>query len=147
MRIVIGILAFALAASIAWRYRALLGDWAAPTAPPPKPFVFDNGTVRDQRPASQPAGPPVATTAIGAPRKCVRGSETTYTNFSCPPGFREARIADDRVTVVPGAAGTKQTASPRAGQAPSALHEALDLKRDDELRRRVMERAIEGAEK
>lgn len=145
MRAVIFLLVVLLAASIGWRYRAVFADWLQPE-PPPKPFVWDNGSVRDTPPASAPA--PVQATAppVGAMRKCVKGSETTYTNFSCPPGFKEAAIKNDRVTVVAGTPVPKPEGA-KQGEATSALHEALDLKRDDELKRRVMERAMNGAER
>lgn len=143
MRIVIWISVLLLAASIGWRYRAVLLQPLQPAGPPARPIVFDNGSVRDQRPASQPDGPPVASLAPGQPRKCVKGGETTYTNFACPPGFKEAQIRSDRVTVVPGTPQARAAASDK-GSAPSALHRALDIQRDDELRRRIMDRAIDG---
>lgn len=144
MRIVIWLSIVLLALAIGWHYRALWLGLAGPPPAPPRPVVFDNGSVRDQRPASQPAGPPVVTAAPGQARKCVKRGETTYTNFACPPGFKEAAIASDRVTVVPGTSGAPPAAAKPQGEAPSALHEALDLKRDEELRRRIMDRAIEG---
>ena len=82
----------------------------------------------------------------GALRKCVRGQQVSYTNVACPAGSREEAVADAPVNVLP-ATPVARVAPPQApgSSAPSSLHQALDLTRDDKLRDRIMERAIEGA--
>ena len=57
--------------------------------PTPKPIVFDNGTVRQYEPTPPPAVPSLPN---GVLRKCVRGGETTYTNVSCPAGYKERSV-------------------------------------------------------
>jgi hypothetical protein len=93
-------------ASLAWKYRAQLTEFAQ-QAPAPKPIVFDNGTVREIG-AVPPALAGSSARAMeqslpnGVMRRCVRGKETTYTDVACPPGFKEKTVDKSRVTVVPG---------------------------------------------
>ncbi len=130
----------------AWRYRHAVNEWLTPP-PPPKPILFDNGTVRQYAPpASQPGGKAVvAALPPGVLRKCVRGSETSYTNLSCPPGFREKPVDGSRVSVVPaGERAAVPAAAAPPGQARKTLNDALDLSKDEQLRQRIMDRAIAG---
>lgn len=149
MRLIVFSVVVLLAVSVAWRYRGALGDLtgvASSAAPPARPIVFDNGTVRDPPPLAAPAGASATALAAqpGALRKCVRRGETTYTNFACPAGFKELGVASDRVTVLSGQGAPRpQAADTTPAGRRSALHDALDLSRDDRLRERMMDRAIE----
>ncbi len=146
--------AFALAAVLLsagyslWRSGAI-GDWLAPPAAPPA-IAFDNGSAR-------PAPPPPASGAQrvaalsppGALRKCVRGDRVSYSNLTCPPGFVERPVAQDGVTVVPAYRPAGQAAAVPADQpaAPATaphqkLRAALDLQRDEQLRQRMIDKAV-----
>lgn len=121
----------------AWR------TWLGGAEGTPKPFVFDNGTIRDN-PA--PASAPKQATLQSPPgvlRKCVRGDTVTYSNLDCPIGTRERPIKADTVTVLPAIEAPLATLPNKpAGKTHAALQNALDLKRDEELRRRMIDRAI-----
>ena len=83
---------------------------------------------------------PVAAAAAGPLRKCVNGQRVSYTNAQCPPGHKEEAVTAPAVNVLPA------TPVPRTAPASSAplLHQALDVKREDTLRDKAMERAIDG---
>lgn len=132
-----------MAIGAGWRHRAVIHDGLEPTASRPKPLVFDNGTVRDvPAPAARPTA---ALTRADGLRKCVRGSQTTYTNFDCPAGFKQKNVTTDRVTVLEAQAGRAAPASkPKAAGAQRRLQDALDLSADDKLRERMMERAVDA---
>jgi hypothetical protein len=105
-----------------------------------------NGTVRQYRSASQPDGVrQAAQLPAGSLRKCRKGSEVVYTNFTCPGGFKERPVAAT-VNVVPGQATTARPASGEGSATPvkSRLHDALDLSQDPHLRQRIIERAVES---
>ena len=130
--------------------------WLAGTADPkPREIVFDNGSVRDLA-APAASAPPTKLTELSPPgvmRKCVRGDRVTYSNLTCPAGFRERPIKAEAVTVVPAvrAPATPSAAAP-PGQAPGpdnprSLRDALDLKPDEQLRQRMIDRAVEAEAK
>jgi hypothetical protein len=129
----------------AGHFRAWMGG-----TPPPKPIVFDNGSVRDTLPA--PASAPSTVTVLSPPgvlRKCVRGDRVTYSNLTCPEGFRERTVSDDKLTVVPAPATAKPpaktaTAETRPGR---ALQGALDVQADEKLRQRMIDRAVDAEAK
>lgn len=79
--------------------------------------------------------------AAGGLRKCVQGQQVSYTNVACPAGHKEQAVAEAAVTVLPAPPVAKPA---EAGSAPSSLHEKLGLTRDDRLKDKIMERAIEG---
>jgi hypothetical protein len=148
LRWIFWLCALAIAASAAWRYRDVLTAPAKPQ-PPPKPFVFDNGSARDIAPADAAsavvqAAPPRS----GGLRKCVRGSETVYTDAACAKGFKEQAIATDRVNVLsapPGAPAPKAAAAaPGASPGPQLLRDKLDLSGEARLREKAIERAVEA---
>ncbi len=136
-------------ASAGWRWRGDIDAWLNPASPGvSKPIVFDNGTVREPPPpASQPFAARLSQVPGGL-RKCVKGSQTSYTNFDCPAGFKERAVAADWVSVVDGrAGGSARAAGPASSSGNSAqkrLHDALDLSHDPRLRERVMDRAIDA---
>lgn len=147
----------AVAASMAWSQRDApwLRAWIGQGDAPPRPIEFDNGSVRDLAP---PASAPRSAAAKlplppGKLRKCWRGDEVAYTDQVCPPGFREREVAA-QISVVDSQAPRTPAAAPGAAAPPGSpgsrqrtLHEALDLRPDDRLRERVMERAIDAQTK
>jgi hypothetical protein len=150
IRLYFTVAALLIALSAAWGKRQSLQAFLAPPSPPAKAIQFDNGTVRDMGDASDAASAVAARPqfAPGAMRKCFKGQQVTYTNVTCPTGFKEAPVAGPPVSVVPGLAAGKP-ASPAdlaaaGGKGRSSLHDALDLSKDDQLRQRLMERAIDG---
>lgn len=78
----------------------------------------------------------------GGLRKCVKGQQVSYTNVECPPGHSEQAVAAAPVTVLPATPVAKPAA---ASSGPSSLHKALDLTRDDTLKEKAIERAVNGA--
>jgi hypothetical protein len=130
--------------------------------PPPKPIQFDNGTVRQYAEPGSAATGTQATAPPGAMRKCVRGTQVTYTNFSCPSGFKEREVGGPPVNVLAGQAPAKPAqsakaaaAADRGGADPSqarsgaqaTLHQALDLSADEKLRQKMIDRAVESSQK
>ncbi len=75
-------------------------------------------------------------------RKCVKGQQVSYANVECPPGHREQAVTAAPVTVLPATPVPKPAT---AASGPSALHKALDMTRDDGLKDKLIERAVEGA--
>jgi hypothetical protein len=144
MRVVIWVVAILLVASAGWHYRESFAALSR-SAPPPKPIVFDNGTVRQYQvadPASQAVAEPLPD---GVMRKCVRRGETTYTNVSCPAGFKEKPVDGSRMTVVSGGDTPRPAAAaPSPAATRNALRDALDVGGDDRLRERAMDRVIDG---
>lgn len=127
-----------IALAAGWRYRGAVTAWLTPE-PPPKPIVFDNGTVRDM---GVPASAPAAATGLpaGVLRKCTRGSETQYTNVACPPGFKEKPVSSDRVNVLP--AGDTSAAKPAAPPDERRRNVRDVIEPDAErLREKVIDRA------
>ncbi len=130
-----------------WRGGSLR-DWLRPTPGKAPEIVFDNGSVRDlpQHAASQPSRV-AALSPPGVLRKCVRGDQVTYSNLTCPPGFRERTVSQAGVTVVPAVRRAGQESGPPSAKPHEAMREALDMKRDDRLRQRMIDRAIEAEAK
>lgn len=105
------------AAGLAWQKRTELQAWAASAGASP---------------------------ASSAPlRKCIRGQAVSYSNVACPPGHTEQAVGAAPVTVLP-ATPVPQPAD-AAASGPSSLHKALDITRDETLRDKAMERAINGS--
>ncbi len=129
--------------SFAWGKRHWIAEFVSPP-PPPKPIVFDNGSVRDSAPAPAPAAE-VTKFPPGTLRKCVRGQQVSYSNISCPPGHKESAVGGTQLTVLPAPPGAPATRAAASGNGQSRLHEALDLTRDERLRERMIEKAIDGA--
>jgi hypothetical protein len=135
------VLALVVMSAIGWK---TIGRWLAPEpAVPPRPIVFDNGSVRDQ-PASAPpakaARPRPAVAAPGQLRKCLLpGGSVSYSNLACPPGAREAAVRSDGVTVLPSGLPAGQ---PGAAATPPAGG-TRPLQPGETLQQRAIERAIE----
>ncbi len=142
--------ATALLLSIAfsvWR-SGVVRSWLTTAPDTPPRIVFDNGSVRDvpQPAASEPAKA-AALSPPGVLRKCVRGDRVSYSNLTCPPGFRERPVSQEGVTVLP---AQRPAASPLPGPSPAPhekMRDALDLQRDEKLRQRMIDRAIDAEAK
>ena len=125
--------------------RTIARWFTAPPAEPPRPIVFDNGSVRDQ-PASEATVPPprprAAQAAPGQLRKCLQADgSVVYSNLACPPGSRESTVRSDRVNVV--SSGLPAGAATNAGNAPAGG--TRPLQPGETLQQRATERAIEHA--
>ena len=130
----------------AWRHRddAWVQALWRPEAPP-KPVVFDNGSVRDSAvrmpPQPKAEGPD---NLPGQMKKCIKGKQVVYTELPCDAGAKVAAVTGGNVTVVPSDT-PKPATQPQGAQAAagrSNLHDALDLNGNDNLRDKMMERAI-----
>lgn len=139
----------AVAMLLGWHYRSPLVGLLDGYRQGAKPIVFDNGSVRepDTRGASGNSTD-AADVPAGAPRKCVRGQDVTYTNIACPRGFIEKPLAADRVSVVsnsmPGKDGKSGTPQ---GEHKPALREMLDVNDNGELRQKIIDRAVDNTRK
>lgn len=153
MQRLLGVAAVLVAAAVAWKYRHDLSALAVAEAPPPAPFVFDNGSVRERPVRDDAAASAPRSLPRGVLRKCVRGSETSYTNVECPPGTKERRVDDSRVTVLETGGSARPASTPASaptsaseGGARKTLRDALDLNGPDpQLRERAIDRAIQGS--
>jgi len=128
--LVIGLLVVA-ALGLAWQRREPLQAWLGTSA----------AKVQTLAESSSPAGD--ATKAgPGGLRKCVKGQEIAYINAECPAGYRDQAVTAGSVTVLPATPVAKPA---DASSGPSSLHKALGVTRDDTLKDKITERAIEGA--
>lgn len=117
------------ALGLAWQQRAPLQAWLGASAARVEQLSRSPGDAG--APKDQPGGL----------RKCVKGAEVTYTNAKCPAGYAEQAVTGGTVSVVPA------TPVPQASDAASGtptLHRALDIKRDDTLHDKIIQRQIEG---
>lgn len=147
MQKIIVVMVVLVLGSATWRYRNHIAELTKPDHVP-KPIVFDNGTVRQYESASQAKGQAsVQALPVGALRKCVRGNETSYTDVSCPPGFKEKPVDNSRVSVVSGGETAKQATTPALSNPRKTLRDALDLSDDEHLRDKAIDRAVSGASK
>jgi hypothetical protein len=78
-----------------------------------------------------------ASKAAGGLRKCVSGTQTTYTDEVCPPGSRELPISGGNVTVVPATRGAPASEADKSVK-PS-LREAARTNEDMNLRDKRVE--------
>jgi hypothetical protein len=129
------------ALGLAWQKREQLQTWlrAAPALSTSAPSLSD--PLVATRPEAEGATSTSARSRPGGLRKCVKGQQVSYTNVECPPGHQELTVTTAPVNVLPATPVSKPAES---SSGPSALHKALDLTRDDTLRERVIERAVNG---
>ncbi len=130
--LVIGLL-LAAVLGLAWQQRAPLQSWLGTSAAKVQ-------SLADSSSSAGPAGD--AKARPGGLRKCVKGQEVSYTNAECPPGYRDQAVTGGSVTVVP---ATPVPKPDEASSGPSALHKALGVTRDDTLKDKMIERAVEKA--
>jgi hypothetical protein len=139
IRGLIVVLLLAAALGLAWQKREPLQAWAGSASLPATPGISFN----EARPAADAAMPTGASRfRSGDLRKCVNGQQVSYSNVECPPGHKEQAVTAAPVTVLPATPVSKPAA---ASSGPSSLHKALDLTRDDTLREKAIERAVNGS--
>lgn len=134
-------MALMLAIPLAWRglQSEQVKQWWNPP-PPPKPFQFDNGTVRQAPPPTTGA---VQTVSPGL-KKCRQGERLVYTDGPCPAGSRPENIGGT-VNVVTMPKAPEAKASAPGFKAPGGkLPNARDLMQDTgpTIREQHMERTI-----
>jgi hypothetical protein len=122
------------ALGLAWQQREPLQAWLGTSASKVQ-------SVAEAATSSSPAGD-AAKARPGGLRKCVKGQEISYTNAECPPGYRDLAVTAGSVTVLP---ATPVPKPEEASSGPSALHKALGVTRDDTLKDKIIERAVEKA--
>ena len=106
---------------------------------------FDNGTVREAPVPASPASAASAQVFEGEPgklKKCLRGNTVTYTDQNCPPGTKAAAVTGGNVTVVPSEKPKPAARDAAANNSRNTLRDALDLSGNDNIRDKMMERAI-----
>ena len=112
-----------------------------------KPVVFDNGSVRDNAAPLAPSASAAAKGPDNLPgpmKKCVRGKQVIYTDQPCESGAKVVAVTGGNLTVVPSLT-PKAPAPTSAGPTQadrSTLHQALDVHGQDNMRDKMMERAI-----
>lgn len=120
------------ACALAWQQQDRLRAWMGSLPPPSLPTLPRGESSADAK--NNPAGL----------RKCLKGTEVSYTNAACPPGSREQAVTAPPVNVLPATPVPKPAQAAQASSGPAALREALDIKREETLRDKAMERAVEG---
>lgn len=113
------LLLLAAAAALA-RYHDRIAIWLAPE-PPPRPFVFDNGSVREPVVAT----PQPLARQNGTLKRCERNGSVTYTDQPCDAGAR-ARAVGGVLSVVEPHPVPRAAPAPASG-AQAALRRALDV--------------------
>lgn len=124
------------ALGLAWQQREPLQAWLGTSAAKVQSLAEAS---TDSRPAAGASGPKARP---GGLRKCVKGQEISYTNAECPPGYRDLAVTAGSVTVLPATPVPKPA---EASSGPSSLHKALGITRDDTLKEKAIDRAIDGA--
>ena len=132
-----------LLGSTGWKHRndAWLQDLLHTAAPAPPAIRFDNGSVRDTLPpvAHNPnSNSNNALNTTGKLKKCAGPRGVVYTDQICPPGTAVAAVTGGNVTIVEGNAGTAKS----PGDAPKALRDALDVSGNNDLREKMLDRAV-----
>ena len=138
-----------IVASTAWRYRNAqwVQQFLQVDGPAKVNIKFDNGSVRDgqrtggPRQASERQNQSSSDNAIGKLKKCLHKDEVIYTDQPCPVNARVAPVKGGSVTVV-GATKTKPETQAAVEPGPKALRDALDLSGNENLREKMIERAI-----
>ena len=150
VRVLFLLVGIGIAASLAWKSRN--AEWVQKLlqvdGPATVNIKFDNGSVRDTAPAAATASTPTRVkdqgsqnNAPGVIKKCLRGKEITYTDQVCPADAKVAPVTGGNVTVV-GAPKAKVERSNTAEPGPKALRDALDLSSNENIREKMMERAV-----
>lgn len=127
-----------------WKHRndTWVQDLLRPSGAVQTTIRFDNGSVRDKLSAATHA--PNDASALNVPgklKKCAGPQGVIYTDQICPPGSKAAPVNGGNVTVIDGTASKSEVAKP-PGDAPKALRDALDLSGNNQLREKMVERAM-----
>jgi hypothetical protein len=133
-----------LLASAGWRHRndAWVQDLLRPSLPASASIRFDNGSFKDGQ--AQIMHSPTndsALNTVGKLKKCTSPRGVVYTDQICPSGSKPAPVNGGNVTVVDSGTTKTETAQSKT-DAPKALRDALDLSGNDNLREKMMERAV-----
>lgn len=110
----------AIAAVTLAKYADQVAAWLEPE-PPPRPIVFDNGSVREVPVVSRP---PLAELS-GLPKRCDKNGVITYTDRPCDRGAK-AREVRGNVTVVE-AVPSRPASSAATITGAHELRRALDI--------------------
>ncbi len=137
-----------VAAKLAWTHRG--DDWVQallrPQGPAKVEIKFDNGSVRDAAlpsadRTSQAARGQTVRNEAGELKKCLIAGKIVYTEQVCPAGAKVAAVNGGNFAVM-------DTPKPKPGDHTSAqgarktLHDALDLSGGEDIKARMMERAV-----
>lgn len=148
LRYVLIMLVLVVLVSVGWRHRndAWVQGLLRPAAPV-KAIQFDNGSVRAPLPYADEDGNAAAQQQAqnnlpGILKKCVRKSKVVYTDQPCPDGFSAERVSGDKVTVMESGAKPPNPTQAAPADARKTLHDALDLSGNENLKDKMMERAI-----
>lgn len=147
-RLLVACIAALIVLPLGWRLLQSAADagWTTPR-PAPKPFTFDNGSVR------APSGPASAVelAARHGLKKCRRGEQVLYTDGPCPAGSQAADVGGT-VSVVksnpaPAAPHATGAGTPSStGEGPRRLpplREVLDVSGGPSLREQHTQRVLE----
>ena len=146
MKLVLAGLVVLALGKFAWSHRG--DDWVVKLLHPQgltqSEIKFDNGSVRDAAVANEPpAAPASATRSVkneaGQLKKCVIAGKITYTDQVCPVGAKVAAVSGGNVAVLE-AHKPKANAAAPGGQ--KALRDALDISGGEDLKHKMMERAV-----
>lgn len=107
---------------------------------------FDNGSVRDAAVANEPQIAPAAASqtvknVAGQLKKCVTAGKTTYTDQVCPFGAKVAAVNGGSVVVLE-AQKPKADHNVAATGGQKTLRDALDISGGEDLKRKMIERAV-----
>ncbi len=137
------VIGLSVVAAAGWRFgqSATFQRWIAADAPPPPAFRFDNGSARV--PEADPEEAPASAARLASSlHKCIRGSQVVYTDGNCPPGTKEQDITRGTVTVVPGQAPVKATATTETEPRRKNIRDVLVPPEETSLKDKRMEQVI-----
>ncbi|MBK7005317.1 MAG: hypothetical protein IPH37_09300 [Burkholderiales bacterium] len=148
LRYVLVGVALVVLVSLGWRHRN--DAWVQGLLRPPAPakaIVFDNGSVRATLPyvaedATSAAQQQAQNNLPGILKKCIRKSKVVYTDQPCPDGFSAEQVSGDKVTVMESGAKPSNTNPAAPADPRKTLHDALDLSGNDNIKDKMMDRAI-----
>jgi hypothetical protein len=133
---------------LAWQHKndAWIQTLFRPDGPAKMVIQFDNGSVRDAGtlPGGKPAesaGNTAQENTPGKLKKCLKGNEVIYTDNLCPVGTKVAAVDGGNVTVL-GGSPPKPKVSGASHDGPKSLRDALDLSGNENIKDKMMERAI-----
>lgn len=106
---------------------------------------FDNGSVRDAAVANEPPAASAVARSVkneaGQLKKCVTAGKITYTDQVCPVGAKVAAVSGGNVAVLE-AHKPKANVNAAAPGGQKALRDALDISGGEDLKHKMMERAV-----
>jgi hypothetical protein len=138
MKAILIIVALALAASLAWRYKdaGLVQSMAEQEEQARPTLQFDNGASVVPTDAS----PALGSASRSGIHKCKKGSVVTYTDAPCELGKHEQAMAGGTVTVVKGQ--RPAVSAPAAAGSQALLRTLAGNPNEPSLRDKAIERAV-----